>query len=154
MHTCRSTQQDNIVCAVVCESYQSTVAFRDSNFHKCSERQVISKHIHVGFDTAWLLLALIEFMQTDFPLLSKSAVCKAFSLAKLARAMATMCLRRKKGRHSSRAVAVNVHIAFLKQDPEKQPDAHMLISIYVLSHKKANARQKEKLHHDHFCTVE
>lgn len=92
-----------------------------THLHKRSEGQVISKHIHVGFETAWLLLALIECMKTesDFPVLSKSAVCKVFSLAWLAWAMATVCHRPKKGQHSSRAVAVNIHSSSLKQDPQK-----------------------------------
>lgn len=80
MHTCRTPEEDKTVSAV-CEYYQSTVALRDPHLHKCSERQVISEHIHMGFVTDWLLLdSLLECMQTEsvFPVIKVSRFARYF----------------------------------------------------------------------------
>lgn len=88
------------------------------SFIQCSVRKVISKHIHLGFETVWLLLALIECTQkeSDFSVIKVSSLYFPWHVSP--GQMATTCHRPKKGQHSSRAVVVNIYHGSLKKDRE------------------------------------
>lgn len=112
-----SRARENCVCFCLWILLNQSCTLRPS-FIQCSVRKVISKHIHLGFETVWLLLALIECTQkeSDFPVIKVSSLYFPWHVSP--GQMATTCHRPKKGQHSSRAVVVNIHHGSLKKDRE------------------------------------